>query len=62
MRLGHVVKSRIIEFIERYQSYIDEMVENTPMEEIDSYWWDKKQMYSYKIEVLEELLDDLEGK
>ena len=62
MRLGHVVKSRIIDFIERYQGYIDEMVENTPMEEIDNYWWDKKQMYAYKIEVLEELLEDLDGK
>lgn len=43
-----------------YQEYIDEMVEETKPCDVDQYWWDKKRIYSCKIEVLEELLERLE--
>ena len=60
MRLGHVVKGEILTLIDKYQKYIEEMVEETNPRDIDQYWWDKRKVYSCKIEVLEELLQILE--
>lgn len=60
MRLGHVVKSEINTLINIYQGYIDDLVESIPPNEIDENWWRKKDCYSNKIEVLEELLERLE--
>lgn len=60
MRLSHTVKGEILALIDKYQGYIDVMVEETSPRDIDQYWWDKREIYACKIDVLEELLDRLQ--
>ena len=62
MRLGHVVKGKILDLMEEYQNKINDMVETTEFENMDKRWWDIRKEYIHKLEALEELMEKLDGK